>query len=195
MLVISDENARHSERSRGIYMKDILKNKFFLTAAGISLLILIVTILLSPKKSVSSATPTPTSSPSALSAIVPLNLSQDKLDQVVKYTSSIKTKLPLSIDSFSTSVGIETSIYISGPNDDAPGIVNLDINGLSYINKNELNEKKNPNVTAFKESFGKAIELLEGQNIDPNRLLFSYGNQSYVNETVQYWITELGLLK
>lgn len=71
----------------------------------------------------------------------------------------------------------------------------MEIYGLSYVNKDELDENKNPNVTAFKESYLKAIELLEGQNIDPKKLIFYYGSQDYVRETARTWVDKLKLLQ
>jgi hypothetical protein len=173
-------------------IKDLLKNKFFLTAAGISIFVLILVLLLSPKKNVTSI-PTPSTS-SALSNLSPINLSAEKRDALIAYTNSIKHKLPLTLESFDTSVGIETAINISH-HGDLEELVNLSIGGLSYINKNELDESKNPNLTAFKESFLKAIEMLEGQNIDPKKLLFSYSDVPYVRETAQYWVDKLDLLR
>jgi hypothetical protein len=179
-------------------MKDILKNKFFLTAAGISLFILILVLLLSPKKNVNPAGPPgadDSRAPTALSAIVPINLSTEKRNAAIVYTDSIESKLPLVLDSFATSVGTQTYISVSRTDDDPAEIVHLDIVGLSYINKNELGESKNPNMTAFKESYLKAVEMLESQNIDPKRLLFVYSDVPYVHETATYWVDKLGLLR
>jgi hypothetical protein len=175
-------------------INNLPKSKFFLTAAGISLFVLVLVLLLSPQKNIGKST-NPSSMPSALSAIVPLNLSEEKKNAAALYTDSISEKLPLALDSFSTSVGITTSIGISHPLDDPKEVIRLNINGLSYINKNELDESKNPNIVAFKESFAKAIEMLESQNIDPKRLIFVYSDVPYVRETASYWVDKLGLLR
>ena len=169
-----------------------MNKKFFILAGGISLFILILVLIFSPKKNNSLS---PTSTTTALSDLVPINLSQEKRNAIIVYTASIKDKLPLREEEFPTSAGITTSISISRNDNDPAEIIHLDINGLSYINKNELDETKNPNVTAFKESFQKAIEMLESQNIDPKRLVFSYSDRSYVRETANYWIDKLNLLK
>jgi len=170
-----------------------MNKKFFVLAGGISLFILILVLVFSPKKN-STLSPA-TSATTALSEIVPINLSQEKRNAIIVYTASIKDKLPLREEEFQTSASITTSISISRNDNDPAEIVHLDINGISYINKNELDETKNPNVTAFKESFQKAIEMLESQNIDPKRLIFSYSDRSYVRETANYWIDKLNLLK
>jgi hypothetical protein len=175
-----------------------MNKKFIITAVGISLFILILILLLSPNKSANpagSAQQNDSQATSTLSSLVPLNLSKEKKDALIAYTNSIKDKLPLSIDSFMTSVGIETFINITHLKDDPAEVVYLNIGGISYIGKNELNETKNPNITAFKESYLKAIELLEGQNIDPKRLVFVYSDVPYVRETANYWVDNLGLLK
>jgi hypothetical protein len=169
-----------------------MNKKFFLTAAGITLFILVLVLLFSPRST--SPSTLPSSTPGTLSNLVPLNLSKDKKDALIAYTNAIQEKLPLSIDSFMTSVGIETFINITHLKDDPSEVVYLNIGGLSYIGKNELDESKNPNVTAFKESYLKAIEMLEGQNIDPRRLLFVYSDVPYVRETTTYWVDKLNLL-
>lgn len=175
-----------------------MNKKFFFVAGGISLTILILVLVLSPKKNSNPAGPPQADDsrdPSALSDIVPINLSEEKRSAIITYTSSIETKLPLYLESFATSPGIITSISISRNADDPKELVHLSIVGLSYIDKNELDETKNPNLTAFKESFVKATEMLEGQNIDPKRLLFVYSDVPYVRETTTYWVNALGLLK
>ena len=70
---------------------------------------------------------------------------------------------------------------------------------FEYHHKDEIenradgDEQKNPNVTAYKESYAKALEMLEGQNIDPKKLIFIYGDKEYVRKTTQYWIDSLKL--
>lgn len=171
-----------------------MNKKFFLTAAGISIFFLILTLVLSPKKSSNTAMPL-ASTNSTLSNLVPLNLSEEKKTAIASYTKSIENKLPIFLESFDTTANIETFISISRLSDDPAEIVHLSIGGISYINKNELDESKNPNVTAFKESFLKAVDLLESQNIDPKRLLFVYSDVPYVRETATYWVDKLGLLR
>lgn len=172
-------------------MKDLLKNKFLVTAIAISLLILLLVLLLSPKKTTSPSSLSPTtSSPSPRLELI--DLSKDKRNQAMIYVDSIESKLPIYLESFPTSVGITTSINLYRLKDDEAEIVRLEIYGLSYLN-GDSNEKKNPNVTAFKESYKKAIELLEGQNIDPKKLIFIYGDKEYVQKTSRTWIDALKL--
>lgn len=170
-----------------------MNKKFLLTAASITIFILILVLLLSPKKNINPGG----ASDQRLDtrATIPINLSKEKRDATIAYTASIQHKLPLYQETFETSVGITTSIRISRADYDPAEIVHLDINGLSYINKQELNPKINSNITAFKESYLKAIEMLEGQNIDPKKLIFIYGDKQYVRETTQAWINALNLLK
>lgn len=108
------------------------------------------------------------------------------------YVESIEKKLPLYLESFETSVGITTSINLYRLDDDEAEVVRLEIYGLSYLNK-EADEKKNPNVTAFKESYVKAMEMLESQNIDPKKLIFIYGDKEYIRKTSQAWVDALKL--
>ncbi len=171
-----------------------MNKKFFIIAGGITLLILILVIILSPKKNLNPAGPAQrddSRAPTTRSELV--DLSQEKRNQAMIYVASIEKKLPLYLASFKTSVGITTSINLYRLNSDPAEIVRLEIYGLSYLNKNELDEKKNPNVTAFKESYLQAIEILESQNIDPKKLIFIYGDKSYVKDTSQYWLEQLNL--
>lgn len=108
------------------------------------------------------------------------------------YVESIEKKLPIYLENFKTSVGITTSINLYRAKDDEAEVVRLEIYGLSYLNS-DSDPKKNPNVTAFKESYLKAIEMLESQNIDPKKLIFIYGDKEYVRKTSQIWIKDLDL--
>lgn len=95
---------------------------------------------------------------------------------------------------FVTSAGIETSIDISIHPTEA-SLTRLDITGLSYLNKNELDPKKNPNIQAFQETYTKALQLLRESGIEPKQLLFSYGEADYVSVTANHWVEKLGLLR
>lgn len=173
-------------------MKDILKNKSVMTALGISVGILLLVIIFSPKQSGES----PSTSMPEKSNYTPLelaDLSKDKRRAAMVYVESIESKLPIYLETFKTSVGITTTINISRLKDDPAEIVNLEIYGLSYMNKDELDPKKNPNIVAFKESYLKALELLESKNIDPKKLIFVYGDKEYVRQTSNLWVDKLKL--
>lgn len=168
-----------------------MNKKFILIASGITILVMILVLLLSPKKNLSTSTLIDNST-SALDTTKPINLSDDKQNKAMIYLDSVEKKLPIYLESFDTSVGIITSINISRTNRDQAGVIYLNINGLSYLSS-ETNPSINPNITAFKESYLKAIELLEGQNIDPKKLIFIYGDKDYVRKTSQIWIDALKL--
>lgn len=171
-------------------MKNLLKNKFLVTAAGVTLFILILVLILSPKKSTKTVTAptgqTETTRPELA------NLQEEKRAAATEYTTTIAAKLPLYLENFKTSVGITTTINVYRLDTDPSEVVRLEIYGLSYLNK-EADPKKNPNVTAYKESYAKAIELIEGQNIDPKKLIFIYGDKEYVRTTTETWINALNL--
>lgn len=170
-------------------MQKLLQNKFLLTAVGISTFILILVLIFSPKKQ---TTPPSSPLPTSTTRVELIDLNKEKRDQAMIYVASIEKKLPLYLKSFDTSVGITTSINLYRASDDEAEVVRLEIYGLSYLNP-ESDEKKNPNVTAFKESYSKAIEMLESQNIDPRKLIFIYGDKEYVRKTSQIWIDTLKL--
>jgi hypothetical protein len=168
-----------------------MNKKFFLIATGISIFILILVLVLSPKKNLNPAGP-PKVDDSRAPRTELIDLSKERRNQAMIYVASIENKLPLYLESFKTSVGIETSINLYRMGDDEAEIVRLEIYGLSYLNS-DSNEAKNPNVTAYKESYAKALEMLESQNIDPKKLIFIYGDKEYVRKTTQTWIDALKL--
>ena len=170
-------------------MTDLLKNKSVQIALGVSLGILVLVLLFSPKKQTSNIdAPASTS----LTRTDLVDLSKEKRNNAMIYVASIEDKLPLYLEGFNTSVDITTSINVYRVKDDEAEVVRLEIYGLSYLNQ-DANEKTNPNVTAFKESYQKAIEMIEGVNIDPKKLIFIYGDKEYVTKTTQVWIDALKL--
>lgn len=168
----------------------ILHNKSVQIAIGVTILILILVLTLSPKKSTAPTSfPLPTSQPRTEL----INLSQEKRDRSIEYLSLISSRLPIYLDNFRTSVGLTTSIRVYRLLDDEPEVVRLEIYGLSYMNKDELDEKKNPNITAFRESYNQALSLMREIGIDPKQLIFIYGDKEYVRTTAQLWIDALKL--
>lgn len=168
----------------------ILHNKSVQIALGVTILILILVLTLSPKKS-TAPTSLPLPTPQPRTELI--NLSQEKRDRSIEYLSLISSRLPIYLDSFRTSVGLTTSIRVYRLADDEPEVVRLEIYGLSYMNKDELDEKKNPNVTAFRESYNQALSLMREVGIDPKQLIFIYGDKEYVRKTTQIWIDALNL--
>jgi len=166
-----------------------LKNKTVIFVIVISLAILALTILLTSDDTQDSQ---PVSPPSQETRPELVNLDREKRRTAMIYVESIESKLPLYLDRFETSVGIVTSINIYRLDDDEAETVRLEIYGLSYLNS-ESDPLKNPNVTAFKESYLKAIEMIEGVNIDPKQLIFIYGDKEYVRSTTQTWLSSLNL--
>lgn len=167
-----------------------MNKKFLLIATSASLILLVLIIVLTPKKNVN---PQPSSDSNIeISRTELIDLSKTKREEAKQYIASIEKKLPIYLDKFTTSVGITTSINIYRVRDDEPEIIRLEIYGLSYLN-HDANEKTNPNLTAFKESYKKAMEMIEGQNIDPKKLIFVYGDKQYVRETSNIWIESLKL--
>lgn len=169
----------------------LLKNKNLQIALGISLLILVLIPVLSPQQESNLSSTTPTSNSDTIRPEL-IDLNREKRNQAMIYVESIEEKLPLYLESFETSVGITTSINIYRLDDDEAEVVRLEIYGLSYLNR-EVDEKKNPNVAAFKESYLQAMTMIEAQNIDPKKLIFIYGDKEYVRNTSQYWIDTLKL--
>lgn len=120
-----------------------------------------------------------------------IDLAQSRLP-LTGFDKELEKKLPLYLENFETSVDLNTNISIYRAKDDKSRVIHLEIYGLSYVNPNS-NETINPNVTAFKESYLKAMEMIEGQNIDPKKLIFIYGDKDYIRKTAQIWIDALKL--
>ena len=95
---------------------------------------------------------------------------------------------------FKTTVGINLSIDIT-THPTEPSLTRLDITGLSYLNKDETDPKKNPNIQAISEGYAKALQLLKESGIEPKQLIFSFGEADSVRVTANYWVDNLGLLR
>lgn len=175
----------------------LFANKFLLTAVSISTTILFFILIISSRHS----TPTPTTPPDSIQSksTSPFseftNLTEEKVKNATNYRNLVSDRFPMYLKDFKTSVGITTTINIHYLKDDDPSLMRLEIYGLSYINKDELDEKKNPNVTAFKESFIKALSLIREAGVDPNQLIFIYGDRADVRATATHWVEQLMLLK
>jgi len=170
----------------------LLKNKNFMIACGISLAVLVLVVLLSPKKSV---TQIPLSSPSTSSSRPELqNLSLKVRQDSAAYVTGSQDKLPINLADFVTSVGISTNIDIFRAEGDPPEVVRFEITGISYLGK-DTSEFTNPNITAFKESFNKGLSLMKDKGLDPKKVIFIYGDANYVTEAASTWVDKLNLLK
>lgn len=176
--------------------KKLLHNKFFLVAAIISGFVLLLSVLISPKKERSLA-PIPSSPPTAISQLRSelSNLNEEKRQAAIDYYDLVSDNFPFHLPKLATSVGINTEVYIYHAEDDPLEITRFEVIGLSYVNKNELDPSKNPNVTAFKESFQMGLSVLREAGIDPSKLIFVYGDKDYVQATASYWVDKLGLLR
>lgn len=172
----------------------LFANKFLLTAVSISTIVFFIILILTSRRSV---TPTTTIAESTqLGKTNPFseftNLTEEKVNNAISYRKLIEDRLPIRMRNFKTTVGIETSIDITvHPTESS--LTRLDITGLSYLNKDELDQKKNPNIQAFKETYSKALQLLRESGIEPKQLLFSYGEADYVRVTANYWVEHLNI--
>lgn len=173
----------------------IFANKFLLTATSISAVVFFLVLTLSARRPTTTTTlpePNPTDSSNPFSEFT--NLTEEKVKNAISYRKLISDRLPIYLSNFQTKSGIETSISITlHPTEDS--LTRLDVTGLSYLNKDELDPLKNPNISAFQESYLRALTLLREAGIEPKQLLFSYGEADYVRATASYWVDKLGLLR
>lgn len=168
----------------------LLQNKFARTVVALTLIIFVMILIFSPNARRSELNEDSTSNPEPRGELI--NLADEKRRESMIYVAEIESKLPIYLENFRTSVGITTAINLYRFDSDEAEVVRLEIYGLSYMNS-ETDELKNPNVTAFKESYVKALEMLEGKNIDPKKLIFIYGDKDYVRKTAATWVSALNL--
>lgn len=172
----------------------LFANKFLLTAVSISAVIFFIILILSSRRTTSPTTiPESTKSGTTNPFSEFTNLTEEKVNNAISYRKLIEDRLPIRMRNFETSVGIKTSIDIT-IHPEEPSLTRLDITGLSYLNKDELDPIKNPNIQAFKETFSKSLQLLREAGIEPKQLLLSYGEADYVRATASYWVEKLKLL-
>jgi hypothetical protein len=172
----------------------LFANKFLLTAVSISAAILFIILIVSSRRSPPTTTLEQSSDDSNSNPFTEFtNLTEEKVNNAINYRKIIEERLPIRMRDYKTSVGITLSIDITMHPTEA-SLTRLDITGLSYLNKDELDPKANPNIQAFKEGYTKALQLLRESGIEPKQLLFSYGEADYVRITANYWVEELKLL-
>lgn len=166
----------------------LTKNKA-ITIGFIIIVIVILIAIFSGGKPQTGTEPSPLPSTTRLEIV---DLNEQKRRQAAEYRATILAALPIYVENFKTSVGIDTTINIYALADDPPEVVRLEVYGLSYLNE-ESNPKKNPNVTAYQESYAEAIRLIRGKGIDPKKLIFIYGDKEYVRKTTLIWVAALKL--
>lgn len=191
--------------------------KIIIILAGISFIFLIALISLSPKKSSSPTTsPLPSLNPNSTSFTdisqpiiedftLPnytqpplkedntIDQSNPQLQLATKTKAKLLPHLPIYYPDFSTSVNITTTINIFSLPQDLDHLIHLDIYGINYQNSS-LDPTVNPQVTAFKESFLKAKNLLQEKGVNLQDIYFVFGGPPYVQTTAQTWIKALNLL-
>lgn len=174
----------------------LFANKFLLTAVSISAVVFFFVLTLSSRRS---STPSPTQDSTISKSTNPFyeftNLTEEKAKKAANYRTLVSDRFPIYLKGFSTSVGITTTINIYFLKDDDPSMMRLEIYGLSYMNKDELDPNNNPNIVAYKESFTKALSLIRDTGVDPKQLNIIYGDRPEIQETANYWVDKLGLLR
>ena len=168
------------------------KTKLLLLIGSIILIVVIVIVLVSrslgtTKKSEN--TPilsNPTTSTTS-------TLTQPNLDTATKTKQIILPQLPIEINSFETSVGINTDILISSFKNDDPDVVRVEVFGLDYL-PNQNDPATNPNMVAFKESFEKAIAVLQEKGVSIKDLHIQLSNRQFIRDIAEGWINALHLL-
>lgn len=117
----------------------------------------------------------------------------EKVKSAIKAKETLSPSLPISETEFETSVEINTTIFIYALASDPDYLIHIDIHGIDY-GIQETDPDKNPNVTAFIESFNKTKALLEENGVEINEMLFVFGGRQYIQETAELWIKTFDLL-
>lgn len=167
-------------------------NRFFQIALVLGALLFVLLLAFTTDDSstpTSSNTPLPSTTRPEL-----INLADEERRRALEYRRQIEGSLPIYLEGFPTSPGIETAINLYYLEDDPSEVVRFEIYGLSYLNA-DANRFTNPNAVAFEESFKQGLTLLRERGIDPDKLVFIYGDTQYVRDTASAWVEKLGLLK
>ncbi len=174
----------------------LFANKFLLTAVSISAAVFFLVLLFSSRQQSTPDIPPNNSQSESTNPFSEFtNFTEEKTTNAAKYRTLVSDRFPIYLKDFNTSVDITTTINIYFLKDDDPSVMRLEIYGLSYMNKDELDPNKNPNITAFKESFAKALALIRDAGVDPKQLIFIYGDRAEVRVSANYWVDKLGLLR
>lgn len=166
----------------------LLKNKSVLFGLGIVICVIVLAIF-STREDL--APPTPSSVPTA-SQFPISDLHEERRRELEEYRRLIASRLPIYLENFTTSVGLNTTINLYYLPSDEPHVVRLEIYGLSYLNSNP-DEAVNPNVTAFKESYLEAFRLMRERGLDPTRLEIVYSDREDIRRTIAVWLDNLDL--
>lgn len=97
--------------------------------------------------------------------------------------------LPIYIEDIPTSSGKLTTLNIFSSEYDPEYTVRLEIYGINYNNSEP--SISNPDYTAFQETFYRAQEELRSRNIEPDEIVFIYGNREYINQVASGWVNIL----
>jgi len=123
----------------------------------------------------------------------PQDIAQSKVKLAIDAKQKLQPFLPIYLENFSTSVGINTTINIYTNPQDYNYLIHFDIYGIDYQSPT-TDETTNPNITAFKESFNYAKNLLKQKGINLKDLYFIFGGPVYIQQTAELWIKTFSLL-
>lgn len=104
----------------------------------------------------------------------------------------LSPNLPIYI-TFTSSNGIKTEINIYRIILDDTFYIHIDINGIDY--ESALSSESDPNVIAFKESFSKLKETLNGYGVNINDLYVIFGGREKIKNVAKDWIVKFDLNK
>lgn len=184
-------------------MNKIVNKKTIIVLVSIIFLLILV-FLFSKKQKTPLPSPLPSLTPFSQleKTLLEFNLPQytqpsPGQDEEVKAAITTKQKLqpylPIYLENFSTSVGITTTINLYTIPQDPNYLIHFDIYGIDYQGPT-TDESTNPNITAFKESFNHAKNLLKQKGVDLKDLYFIFGGPEYIQQTAELWIKTFSLL-
>ncbi|MCX6817053.1 MAG: hypothetical protein NTZ93_04250 [Candidatus Beckwithbacteria bacterium] len=179
-------------------------NKKIIFGIAIIIFIVLIFVVFSKKSKPTQTSPSPDftsfsklSQPISNVTLPSYTQPRDTAQPAVKTAVSAKQKLlpslPIYIENFSTSVGITTTINLYNNPLDADYLIHFDIYGIDYQNPT-TDENTNPNITAFKESFNHAKNLLQQKGVNLKDLYFIFGGPVYIQQTAELWIKTFSLL-
>ena len=115
-----------------------------------------------------------------------------KVKTAIDEKAKLKTVLPIYVEGFKTSSGLNTTLNVYSIPEDPNYLIHIEIYGVNYGDP-KIMEPNNANATAFVESFKKIKTLLESKKVDIHNIYFALGTRPYVQSAADGLIRKYDL--
>lgn len=163
-------------------MKLTKKQKKLILAIAIGLLAALLVVIFSNKDDQSQPAPQ-----TEYESKFDLTIESPKEEErAIEEKQQLQNQLPIYIENFQTSIGIETAINVFAQSYDPAHVVRLEIYGINY--NNSQTTINNPDYIAFQDSVEKAIFEITTLGTNPKNLIFKLSNTPYIHQVASKWI-------